>query len=623
MTVTTTLIALNKLDQDPANVRKTYRSETIAELAAAIAAEGMLQNLVVRGGEKKGRYYVTAGERRRRALLLLVEQGKLAKDAQVECKIKTDGSATEISLMENVSREDMHPADQFVAFNTLAEEGKSIADIAARFGVSEMIVRRRLALAKVSPKLLDIYREGKMTLEQLTAFTINDDHARQEQVWDGLGYYKEAHSIKHALTTDEVSATDKRVRFIGGLATYEAHGGSVRRDLFSENEGGYAGDVELLERLVLEKLEETAAPFREHPWKFVEISVDRPDWIFRNPRVYPQVVLNEDEAKELEALEAEYEALETKIEAKGEDEAISERLAEVEAKMKALSERPTSFLPEDMGRSGVVAYVEHNGTPQLYQGVVKDEDVRRSKSDAGAEAEGEGDDGKVAHSATLIEDLTAQKTAILRAEFTMNADVALVAVVHALLLRVAYRSSGEQSALQLHLTEETLETSMKQPQASKALQIMAEAQELIGLQFPAAAADLFDWLMDQNRDKLLKLLAYAASFSINAVEKKFSDRKRGIAQANQLARALNVDVGEWFETTADTYFNHLTRPGIEAALAEVKGEDFAKGVTAMKKTDAAAYAATAIAGTGWLPEPIRIVGFEADEQSDDLPMAAE
>lgn len=623
MTVTTTLIALNKLDQDPANVRKTYRSETIAELAAAIAAEGMLQNLVVRGGEKKGRYYVTAGERRRRALLLLVEQGKLAKDAQVECKIKTDGSATEISLMENISREDMHPADQFVAFNMLAEEGKSIADIAARFGVSDMIVRRRLALAKVSPKLLDIYREGKMTLEQLTAFTINDDHARQEQVWDGLGSYKEAHSIKHALTTDEVSATDKRVRFIGGLATYEAHGGSVRRDLFSENEGGYAGDVELLERLVLEKLEETAAPFREHPWKFVEISVDRPDWIFRNPRVYPQVVLSEDEAKELEALEAEYEALETKIEAEGEDEAISERLVEVEAKMKALSERPTSFLPEDMGRSGVVAYVEHNGTPQLYQGVVKDEDVRRSKSEAGTETDGEDDDGKVTHSATLIEDLTAQKTAILRAEFTMNADVALVAVVHALLLRVAYRSSGEQSALQLHLTEETLETSMKQPQASKALQIMAEAQRLIGLQFPADAADLFDWMMDQNRDKLLKLLAYAASFSINAVEKKFTDRKRGIAQANQLARALNVNVGEWFETTADTYFNHLTRPGIEAALAEVKGHDFAKGVTAMKKTDAAAYAATAIAGTGWLPEPIRVVGFEADEQSDDLPMAAE
>lgn len=623
MTVTTTLIALNKLDQDPANVRKTYRSETIAELAAAIAAEGMLQNLVVRGGEKKGRYYVTAGERRRRALLLLVEQGKLAKDAQVECKIKADGSATEISLMENISREDMHPADQFVAFNKLAEEGKSIADIAARFGTSDMIVRRRLALAKVSPKLLDIYREGKMTLEQLTAFTINDDHERQEQVWEGLGYYKEAHSIKHALTTDEVAATDKRVRFVGGLAAYEAAGGSVRRDLFSDNEGGYAGDVELLERLVLEKLEQLAAPFREHPWKFVEISVDRPDWIFRNPRVYPQVILTEEEAKELEALEAEYEALETKMEAEGEDEAITEQAAQVDAKMKALSEGPTSFLPEDMGRSGVVVCIEHNATPQVYQGVVKDEDVRRSKTVAGSEAEGQDDDEKVAHSATLIEDLTAQKTAILRAEFTMNADVALVAVVHALLLRVAYRSSGEQSALQLYLTEEILETSMKQPQNNKALRIMADAQQLIGIQFPAEAADLFDWLMDQNRDKLLKLLAYAASFSINAVEKKFTDRKRGIAQANQLARALNVNVGEWFETTADTYFNHLTRPGIEAALAEVKGEDFAKGVTAMKKTDAAAYAATAIAGTGWLPEPIRIVGFEADEQSDDLPMAAE
>jgi ParB family chromosome partitioning protein len=177
---TTILIELNKLDADPKNVRKKYNPTKLAELAANIDAEGVLQNLVVRASEKRGRYFVTAGERRRRALLLLVEQGKIAKNHPIECKVRDGSKATEISLSENVFREDMHPVDQFEAFSVMAAEGKAIADIAAHFSVTEIIVRRRLALAKVSPKLLELHREGKMTFEQLSAFTVCDDHERQE-----------------------------------------------------------------------------------------------------------------------------------------------------------------------------------------------------------------------------------------------------------------------------------------------------------------------------------------------------------------------------------------------------------------------------------------------------------
>ncbi|WP_292239362.1 ParB N-terminal domain-containing protein, partial [Mesorhizobium sp.] len=62
MTETIT-IPLNKLDVDPKNVRKTYSAEGIKELAATIRADGyrLLQNLIVRKGDKKGRYFVTAG----------------------------------------------------------------------------------------------------------------------------------------------------------------------------------------------------------------------------------------------------------------------------------------------------------------------------------------------------------------------------------------------------------------------------------------------------------------------------------------------------------------------------------------------------------------------------------
>nr|WP_244562556.1 ParB/Srx family N-terminal domain-containing protein [Ensifer aridi] len=113
-----------------------------------------MQNLVVRKGDKKGRYFVVAGARRLAALKLLAEAGEIAKDYAVECKERGGESATEISLAENVMREEMHPVDQYEAFDALAKQGKDIADIAARFGTTETVVRKRLALALVSPVLL-------------------------------------------------------------------------------------------------------------------------------------------------------------------------------------------------------------------------------------------------------------------------------------------------------------------------------------------------------------------------------------------------------------------------------------------------------------------------------------
>ena len=137
-------------------------------LTANIDAKGVLQNLVVCAGDKRGRYYVTAGECRRKALLLLVEKGKIAESHPVECKVRDGAKATETSLSENIFREDMHPVDQFDAFSVMVGEGKPIADIAAHFSVTEIIVRRSLALAKVSPRLLELHRDGAMTFEQLS-----------------------------------------------------------------------------------------------------------------------------------------------------------------------------------------------------------------------------------------------------------------------------------------------------------------------------------------------------------------------------------------------------------------------------------------------------------------------
>ena len=68
----------------------------------------------------------------------------------------------------------------------MREKGMSEEAIAAAFFVGVNVVKQRLRLASVSPKLLDVYAEDGMTLEQLMAFTVSPDHARQEQVWEAI-----------------------------------------------------------------------------------------------------------------------------------------------------------------------------------------------------------------------------------------------------------------------------------------------------------------------------------------------------------------------------------------------------------------------------------------------------
>ena len=207
-----------------------------------------------------------AGGRRLRALQTLAKAKKIARDHPVPCEIRTAGEAAELSLAENIIRQAMHPADQFDAFRALADQGRTPADIAARFGVTPKFVEQRLKLARVSPKLMKAYRAGDMTLEQLEAFTVGDDRQRQEDVWkavkDNYGYPS---MIRRMLTETKVSGTDLRAKLIGAEA-YILAGSTVTRDLFSEDDGVFFDDAVLLERLVAGRLAAAVEAVRTEGW---------------------------------------------------------------------------------------------------------------------------------------------------------------------------------------------------------------------------------------------------------------------------------------------------------------------------------------------------------------------
>jgi ParB family chromosome partitioning protein len=170
-------IPLSKLIASPHNVRRTGRETGIEELAASIAAHGVLQNLVVRpvanGKRPADKFEVIAGGRRLAAITLLVKRKQVKSSVALPCIIRDVDEVEEASLAENVVREPLHPADQYEAFRRLHDDhGLGVEDIAARFGVTPHVVKQRLRLGAVSPRLMALYRDGGVSLDQLSAFTL-------------------------------------------------------------------------------------------------------------------------------------------------------------------------------------------------------------------------------------------------------------------------------------------------------------------------------------------------------------------------------------------------------------------------------------------------------------------
>ena len=323
------LIPVALLRPSSRNVRATGGT-AITELASSIARVGLLQNLTVIAARDGEHYEVVAGMRRLAALKLLAKARRLPKTHEVPCLVVSEEAARTASLTENVQREAMHPADQFEAFAALVAEGRPIEDIAADFGVTPLVVARRLKLANVSPRLLNDYRAGTASLEQLMALAVTNDHAAQEAAfYDSPQWQRSPQALREHLTSREIDATrDPVARFVG-VNTYRAAGGSERRDLFSdEQDGTYLCDVTLLDRLAHDKLSETADRVRAEGWAWVEAVPRAPAAQLHNFRRVPHDhrAPNKAESKRIAKLKARQGEIENALNA---DDADS--LAEEEA----------------------------------------------------------------------------------------------------------------------------------------------------------------------------------------------------------------------------------------------------------------------------------------------------
>src|SRR5258708_1459859 len=359
-------IPFNKLVLSQSNVRRVKAGVSIEDLAADIARRGcLLQSLNVRpvldaDRAETGIFEVPAGGRRFRALELLVKQKRLAKTAPVPCVVRdasTNILAEDDSLAENVQRVPLHPLDQFRAFRDMRQKGMSEEDIAAAFFVGVNVVKQRLRLAAVSEKLLDIYAEDGMSLDQLMAFTVTADHVRQEQLWEALqqSWNKEPFQIRRMLTERTVRASDKRALFVG-LDAYEQAGGIVLRDLFEHDDGGWLENVTLLDSMVAAKLKAGAEKIAAEGWKWIEVNVDFPFGHTHHLRELEGTPtdLSAEEQATIDALNAEYAKLEAEYENADElPDEVDARLGEIETALAAFEDRPVNYDSAEIGRAGV------------------------------------------------------------------------------------------------------------------------------------------------------------------------------------------------------------------------------------------------------------------------------
>jgi len=589
-------IPLNKLTAWDGNVRKTGANEGLEELTASIASLGVLQSLVVKK-TNRGKFAVVAGRRRFLALSALAEGGTITPDAPVPCRvIPGSADATEISLTENVVRAPMHPADQLIAFRELIDNGSTPADIAARFGISEVAVKKRLKLARVSPVVFEAYRSGNLTLDEVQAFAVSDDHAAQERVFADFDQQSnDADDIRSALTEDKIAATDRRARLVT-VSAYEEAGGAVTRDLFDESDGGtFLLDSALLDRLAQQKLEAAAEEVRKEGWKWVEVHLEL-DYEARSQfkRLYAQLLpLSEDDAAEEKRLTEEYEALFDAIQE--DDEEGQARLDAIEARIAELEEREYAYTPETLAIAGAILTISHNGEVETVHGLVRPEDVPAKT----AKPKVTNPDGTPAFSAPLTQSLTEQKTAAIGASLSQHPDIALAAVVHAMASGI-FRTYGNDSSLQISAKV------MHFKESGTGAEAMDQAHEEWSSQIPSDEIALWPWCLSQDQDTLLKLLAYCAGRTVNAVQAK-SDRgdSERISHANALAGALGLDMKDWFTPTAENFFSRVSRTEILSALTEAKGTPAKRSWDKLKKSEFAALAEREIAGTGWLPKLLK------------------
>lgn len=400
----TRLIPLNKLRFDERNARSASddpaRVQADAELVASIKAHGLLENLVV-APRSKTLFGVAAGARRLRALNALAAEQHIPKNHPVPCLVVEPDAAAESSLAENVVRISMHPADQVVAFSRLAREGATTEQIAARFGVAERTVQKRVRLGGLPEEVIDAYREGRINADTAEAFAVTADTDFVRNIFKGLAESGQlyGHAVRQAIGSRR-TRSDAPIALHVGLDAYRAAGGHTEDPLFEDDYVAIL-DPDLMEELALQKLNAEAAKYADD-WKWAAAQTEF-TWLDQQNHLVADVeqraeftdeetaALTEAEAR-IEQAHARLDTFDSDLDAAGRqgqwDIVTREqaRYAEIE---RARADRD-AYSDTARAHAGVIVALDRDGGLEIHRGLIRAEDAASYRAARAGERAGDG-----------------------------------------------------------------------------------------------------------------------------------------------------------------------------------------------------------------------------------------
>jgi ParB family transcriptional regulator, chromosome partitioning protein len=347
--------------------------------------------------------------------------------------------------------------------------------------------------------------------------------------------------------------------------------------------------------------------------------------------------MSEEETATAEALRAEYERLEeAHAEADELPEEVDQRLGEIETALAALDERPIKHDPEEVARAGAFVSIDGSGELRVERGYVRPEDEpalpeHEPATDAASSSSAPAASGSESSTETqaitsvqqdepeeeegikpipdrLMSELTAYRTLALRDALAQDPDVAFLAVLHALCLKLFYRYTPE-SCLDIDAKSVVFGSQAPGLNDTVVAKALDDRHRHWSEQLPRESGDLWDALIALDPDSRDALFAHCVALSVNAVYEPWNRRPRALAHADRIAEAVRLDVAATgWSPSVDNYLGRVTKARIVQAVREAKGETAAQLVEHLKKGDMAERAQELLAGSGWLPEPLRTPG---------------
>ena len=584
-------VPLSALTADPINPRKD-REDPCPMLCASIASKGLLQNLGIRRpDETDSTYYVTYGRRRLTALKALAKAGTIPETYPVPCRM-AEGDDAEIfdaQIAENICRKAMHPMDEFEAFYHLHTLGWDADRIASHYGTTARVIKDRLALGGAAESIRQSYRDGYISLEIVKSYAGCPDTARQERVFRDLFGSPDrtnTHAVHRALYQSAVDSEDDLARFVG-LDAYEAAGGSIERDLLSDEVR--LTDIDLLARLRDDAMRKAVDELLGQGWKWAEASDQPIHALRRGMRRIEGTAVEKTEAEKSRLLE-----LEAKLE-ELENAHLAEAVLEFEAfsaEYDALCSVEYTFTAEEKAISGCFAVLEGD-TLFIYSAFVRPQD--EPKPEVQTEAE------RVVTIADMARADDATDTAAPQLAATQTTAATGIANRHD---RNMETNLANYRALTLRaLLIERPETACRLAEFNLCAQIFNDAQpDFFGSEMmvhepvlsttsrdldhmPAMArieaardalrTDVFDHesfrdgfaaflALERNEREALIAFAYASTLSESA------DNAGGL---EDLATTWDVEYRDYYTPTSANYFSKVSKPVLLEALDECLGRN--------------------------------------------------